>query len=321
MKRIDKSTMTVIRCAIPLVLSFLIVVGVVFVAVFRPSLGWFSYGDAPPLTGMTVITSCGDCDVLIERTTEYDKTKGTPPIERYPGVGALKEYIEDDGYDVDTETSTDNTMKLAFELQCELVRSDYDDYAEATIDTQYLMPGAYGTLTFYLRPYAGVTHLRKACTVSVAGFYALESAGDYTIRAVTSPSTLDLLKGHLLFFTERTGLTHETYQYDGLVEGSFVYDSSEHELCDEEGKTDCYKVTLYWEWPETYIDISRNMSTDLVTKKYPEELGTYIEEHSEYFFAINQASEDENERSEGYDDGDQKIGNQVHFLSAFLTIN
>ena len=90
MKKIDRSTLTVIRFAIPLCLSFLIVVGVLFTAVFHPSLGWFSIGVAPAVTGMQVVTSCDDCDILIVRATEYDKTKGDPPIERYPGVGALK---------------------------------------------------------------------------------------------------------------------------------------------------------------------------------------------------------------------------------------
>ena len=94
MKKIDRSTLTVIRCAIPLCLSFLIVVGVIFTAVFRPSLGWFAISPGVTTSGMVVVTSSDDCDVLIERGNEFDKTKTNgvnSPIERYPGVGALKE--------------------------------------------------------------------------------------------------------------------------------------------------------------------------------------------------------------------------------------
>lgn len=323
MKKIDRSTLTVIRCAIPLCLSFLIVVGVIFTAVFHPSLGWFAISPGVTTSGMVVVTSSDDCDVLIERGNEFDKTKTNgvnSPIERYPGVGALKEYIEDDGYDADTETSSANASKLAFEMVNELVRSEYDEYAEAMIDTRFLMPGAYGTVTFYLKPFAGVTRLQKTISVSVNGLYALETQSGYVISQVSSPSTLDLLKGHILFFTERTGATHEQYRYDGLVDGSFVFDSAEHELCDEVGKTDCYKIVLYWEWPETYLDISRNMSDNENTRKYPAELNDYISANPEFFFAINQASEDETDRSEGYDDGDQKIGSQVHYLSTIITI-
>ncbi len=319
MKKIDRSTLTVVRFAIPLALSFLIVLGVVFNAVFRPSLGWFAGGTNVRTTGMQVVAFSNNCEVLIERGSEYDLTKGTPPIERYPGAAAVKGYLEDDGYDVDTATTTTGETKLAFEMVNELVHSEYDEYAGAVIETRFLVPGAYGTVTFYLRPLADVTRLQKTISLSIDGLNFNESTGNY--EEVASQSTLDLLKGHILFFTERTGATREQYRYDGLVDGSFVFDSAEHELCDEPGKTDCYKVVLYWEWPETYLDISRNTSDAENTRKYPAELDDYILDHPEFFFAINQASEDETERSEGYDDGDQKIGNRVHYVVTFLTIS
>ena len=321
MKKIDRTTLTIIRCAIPLCLSFLIVFGVIFVAVLRPSLGWFSTADNLTATGMRVISHSENCEILVERATEYDKTKGTypiEPIERYPGIAALKTYLGADGFDATTATSTANAPKLAFELINELERNDVDDYVGGTVSTRYLMPGAYGTLSFYLRPINGATRVTKTFHLSLKGFYSVESEGNYTISSVSSGTTLDLLKGHVLFFTDRTGGSHEEYRYDGLVEDSFVYDTAEHELCGEVGKEGCYKITLYWEWPETYLDIARNMSTDLQTKKYPSELGDYITSYPWYFFAINQASPDETERSEGYDDGDQKIGNQVHFISVIL---
>lgn len=321
MKKIDRSTLTVVRYAIPLCLSFLTVFGILFSAVFLPSLGWFSSQTTVATTGMHVVAVTEDCDVLVERRSEYDRTKGSPPIERYPGIVALKEYHEDDGYDVDTATSTAETPKLAFEMVNELSHSEYDDYAGAQIDSRFLMPGSYGTVTFYLRPFAGVTRLRKSFSLTIDGLYAVETQNGYEICEVSSQSTLDLLKGHILFFTERTGATHEQYCYDGLVDRSFIFDSAEHELCDEVGKTDCYKVVLYWEWPETYLDISRNTSDAENTRKYPSELEDYVSENPEFFFAINQASEDETERSEGYDDGDQKIGNHVHFVSTILTIS
>ena len=146
------------------------------------------------------------------------------------------------------------------------------------------------------------------------------SRGD-EIRRVTSQGTLDLLRGHILFFTERSGADREHYEYDGLVEESFTFDTDGRSPIADGVLAGCYEVTLYWEWPETYIDISRRTSDNGNTRKYPAELGDYVSRNPQYFFAINQASEDEKERSEGYDDGDQKIGNQVHFVSASLTVN
>jgi len=320
MKKIDRSTLTIIRFAIPLCLSFLIVVGVIFTAVFHPSLGWFATSKGNMVSGMTVVTTAEDCELLIERPNEneFDSTKGSPPIERYPGIGALKTYFTQDGFDPTTETSTSNEPRLAFELVNELERSELDEELGEYINTRYLLPGAYGTLTFYLRPFPGVERVRKTFTLTLAGYYAVESEGNYVIHEVSSQTTLDLLKGHILFFTERTGNTHEEYRYDGLVDGSFLFDSNDHDLCEEVGKTDCYKITLYWEWPETYLDISRKLSSPGHADKYPAEVGAYITEHRTYFFAINQASNDETERSEGYDDGDQMIGSQVHYVSVLI---
>ena len=316
MKKIDRSTLTIIRFAIPLCLSFLIVVGVIFTAVFHPSLGWFATSKGTMVSGMTVVTTADDCELLVERPNEFDSTKGAPPIERYPGIGALKTYFTQDGFDPTTETSTSNEPRLAFELVNELERSELDEELGEVINTRYLLPGAYGTLTFYLRPLPGVERVRKTFTLTLAGYYAVESEGNYVIHEVSSQNTLDLLKGHILFFTERTGNTHEEYQYDGLVAGSFVYDTAEHEVYD--AQQNIYKITLYWEWPETYLDISRRTSTLETTRKYPKELTDYVTANARCFFAINQASNDETERSEGYDDGDQKIGSQVHYVSVLI---
>ena len=97
MKKIDRSTMTVIRFAIPLCLSFLIVVGVVLVAVLHPSLGWFSETENLMVGGMSVVTSTDDCDLLIDRGTEYDRMKGNnAPLNAIPlyyGISMLKTHL------------------------------------------------------------------------------------------------------------------------------------------------------------------------------------------------------------------------------------
>lgn len=321
MKKIDRSTLICVRFAIPLCLSFLILSAVVLTAVFHPSLGWFANNRSTVTTGIHVAVSCDDCDLIVVRANEYDKTKGTPPIERYPGIGKLKEYFEDDGYDVDDETSTSAAPKLAFEMVNELERSDFDEYAGGQVATRFLMPGAYGTLTFYLKPLEGIDRLQKTFGLSVEGFRTVTVDEEEEIREVSSSGTLELLKGHILFFTERTGADHEHFAYDGLVEESFVFDTYGRSPIADGELEGCYEVTLYWEWPETYLDISRRTSDGEHTRKYPAELGEYVSRHPEYFFAINRTSNDETELSEGYDDGDQKIGNQVHFISALITVN
>ena len=78
MKKIDQTTLKVIRCAIPLCLSFIIVFGVLVAAVFHPSLGWFSANRETNASGMSIRTKN---DQLIITTTESDVLSATAAEE------------------------------------------------------------------------------------------------------------------------------------------------------------------------------------------------------------------------------------------------
>lgn len=110
------------------------------------------------------------------------------------------------------------------------------------------------------------------------------------------------------------------YRYDGFIDGSFDYDTSAHVKCAETGKTDCYKIVLYWEWPLTYYDIAENISTTspVETKKYPAEVGPYLSTHKEYFFATVPNSNKADVLSDAYNDGDQTIGDGANCLVLYI---
>ena len=74
MKKIDASTLKVIRVSIPLCLSFLVVFGVLIAAVFFPSLGWFSSNRNVNASGMGVKT---ETRYLIITKTESDVLAAT----------------------------------------------------------------------------------------------------------------------------------------------------------------------------------------------------------------------------------------------------
>lgn len=74
MKKIDRTTAKVIRCAVPLCLSFLVAFGILFVAVLQPSLGWFSFNRQTTASGMSIRTKN---DQLIITTTESDVLAAT----------------------------------------------------------------------------------------------------------------------------------------------------------------------------------------------------------------------------------------------------
>ena len=74
MKKIDGTTLKIIRVSLPLCLSFLIVFGVLIAAVFFPSLGWFSSNRNVSSAGMSVKT---ETKFLIITKTEADVLAAT----------------------------------------------------------------------------------------------------------------------------------------------------------------------------------------------------------------------------------------------------
>lgn len=323
MKKATRQRAAIIRNAVFLLISFSVIVCSVAVGL-NLSWGWFAKSEGASSSGLQVVAKTGSYDILIERTTEYDRQKGSPAIPIYDRITELKTQLGSDGFSL-RDTNTNDSSLLAFELINEFEFTEYDDYIEDQITTRYLMPGAYGKLTFYIRPRSQAVNPSMTFSLDLGGFYGEETQSGFAIRRTESEDALTLLRGHLLFFTERDDHDHpehpENFVYGGLIEGgTFTYDTRLHSLCSEEGKTDCYEITLYWEWPETYFDISGNISTVQTTKKYPAALQTVIANHSDYFFATNRNSHIESELSEGYDDGDQKIGNNIQYVAAYVTL-
>lgn len=285
-------------------LGMIIVSGILLVLVGVCSFAWFARNEQVNNSGLEVAVRTDACEILIERTTTYDSGYSVITDADY-----VKDSLAADGYSL-TATSTASANLLAYELVNEY---RYEDKYN-------LMPGAYGTLSFYLRP-ASSSSFAVNFGLSLGGYVELyDNEGDTYLEEVSSDVVLDLLKGHIMFFTERTGATYANYRYDGLIDaGHFTFDSSAHSLCAEPGKTDCYKVTLYWEWPITYYDIIDDLSTESVTARFPEEVGDYLD-NAGYFFFGTPADATDDELSDAYNDGDQAIGNGTDCIVVYLAV-
>lgn len=143
MKKIDQTTAKVIRLAIPVCLSFLIVFGILFIAVFQPSLGWFSFNRKIGVTGSGVRVQN---DQLIVTKTEADVLAATVAAGdtlvsvTFPSTGA--EYVpatHDDDY-----TTYPNGLKYVSE------ESFIGFYSGVGTDTpEYLSAANTQTRTFY----------------------------------------------------------------------------------------------------------------------------------------------------------------------------
>ena len=292
--------------------TFMIVISGVLLAVAAfYSFAWFSAGGKTNVNNMQIAISTVNYDILVERTAEFDtESEGEPVYNYITGSGELKDKLTTAGYSL-SATDTGTSTKIAFEMV-----NEFTDEGK-----HYLMPGAYGTVTFYVRPAAGADRVRADLTLTLGGYAAVYEESNLVLQEVDSDQVINLLKGHIMFFTERTGADYAHYVYDGLIDtGRLVFDSDGKVLCSKPGKTDCYELVLYWEWPVYYSDITDNISTSdpAVTRRYPEEVGDYIESSPEYFFSSYSESYSQDRLSDFYNDADQIIGDWIDCLVLYV---
>lgn len=277
------------------------------------SYAWFSTDSRVGQSGTEITVSSGIIDFVIVRDLdpEYEKVDGEtgdPLYEGVTGENGLQAKLSQMNFSL-TATDTIAAPKLAYEL--------YNEYLFDGL--RNMQPGAYGTVTFYIRPKPDKDGETVTFSIERGCFANVIEDGDPVVTEVTNANVINLLRGHVLFFSERTGVGYANYVYDGLIDNTFEYDMSAHSKSTDPGKTDCYKVVLYWEWPEIYADIVNNISTEspAVTRRFPSELGTYLS-NGQYFFK-GAYSDDLESKSDAYNDGDQAIGDAADYFVLYIT--
>ena len=292
-----------------LISSLVLIIFIGLVLVFalwsaNRTVAWFASHDKVSATGMQVVMQGDTYDILIKRdANEYERTPFGNNV--YPGVSRIKAALTEKGLSsVPEDISVNEAGSLAYELVNEF---EFDH-------EYYLRPDSYGHLTFYIRPVSSGDHLTIDFGVDIGAYVE----GTTSMSPVTNALVNNLLQGHILVFEDRTGSTRENFIYSGLITDVFSFDSDDYTLIDDGDYAGCYEVTLYWEWPLSYWEILENIN-DGTTGRFPAELTDYIAAHKNYFFAINQNSTEIEELSDGYDDGDQNIGNKCDYLVVFLT--
>ena len=305
MRKIGKKISAIIKSDIFGRLGAMLIAAILLTLCGVCSFAWFSQNRRVDESGLQISVHTSDYDLLIERTTRYDAG-----YDVITGTGHTKDSLIADYFSL-TDTSSRTSPALAYELVNEYrYENKYD-----------MRPGSYGTLTFYLRPLTN-TPLSIHFSLGLGGYViTYDNENNESFDAVDSTVVLDLLKGHILFFTERTGADFEHYVYDGLIDdGTFTYNTSDNVLCSDVGKTDCYKIVLYWEWPITYYDIVDELSTDVITRRFPEETTDYLE-NTEYFFLSVPDGANLTQMSDAYNDADQAIGTGVDCIVAYVSTN
>ena len=274
------------------------------------SLGWFASNNNTTANGMQVVVATDTYDILVDRSLGilYDPAAtDAESQELYPNLDALMTELSNNGYDLARE----DALQLGIELR--------NDLSSAS-GGHNLFPGSYGTATFFIRPHDPLDTSTITFSLRLTGYRDQYDAENHlSIVPATNATALNMLHGHILLFASRTGADHNHYQYDGLLsngELAFTMNGGAGFVSGE----NYYEVTIYWEWPVTYDDITENTSTTspAVTKKYPAALTDYVSGHPQYFFASGASAVTSGQEIDSYNDGDQLIGDNIKFVAVFI---
>lgn len=168
-------------------------------------------------------------------------------------------------------------------------------------------------------------------------------------------AAIDLLKGHILFFMDRELIagTTEYHYMDHLTTGTFTYSTADHTPITDVGDgRDHYRIEVYWIWPSTYSQIvfeegdARLFGTHALFADDPavpdpldpsdrqqmidfmEVYGSIADGDVKYFFHNCSLDFDQDEKSnkyieysDGYNNADQLIGDNVHYIVAAVSVD
>lgn len=256
--------------------------------------------------------------------------------------------INSDGKMIDASDDTDNTENYYV---------GFTNLAWRLDDDVTLMPGASGSMTFYIIP-------RKENLTSANLTFTLKAYEDDTktgVAAVSKDNQLqNLVMGHILFFRNRDA----DGSYAGWIapdeNGSYLMANSEYSFTvTPENKTTFekdkpYRVTLYWIWPNyirnyIYTNQNRSLFTNPDNNDY-QKLITFLnnenfqnnkaEQKFSKMFYVKQDSDAAsaakpvsgnidsnitdavlNECNEAYNNADQYIGENARYLYVDVTVD
>lgn len=286
------------------------------VAIFA-CLAWFAANNRVSATGSTIgakaerytLTAAGEGEAGAH-TGYYERTDDDAVI----GTGK-----EDASGKVDPrlDISDAMTVTLASNLNNETAGSLY--------------PGARGQISFTVKPLAsdlnGVT-INLSRVLKVKGNIYKEADGNLSNDAGT---LLNLVKGHLLFFTGC-----ENGYYSGRVEdGKITIPKSK--FCIDEKTTNptdqSVPVTLYWVWPEYFqnfvltgnTNYYKNLFAAEDAEGYADLKADVKENKANYFYGASSAAADTDPYTDMdaysalYNNADEKIGNEVISIQLRIT--
>ncbi|MBQ7624759.1 MAG: hypothetical protein IJS65_05760 [Clostridia bacterium] len=209
--------------------SILLVISVAVVLIAAFSLAWFAFNNSVVSGALTVNLN----------DTYFDLGVQTTAGARTTPVGATPLSVLDSLLTRSYSSTALETSNGQGDVICALLTSDGNP----------IRPGSEGTLVFRVLPKAGgltfiatgeYSGIKKVVDVehSTITYEFMDPAND-----ADDALALELLKGHLLFFTSSTYSASNRVDID---DGFYITGATD--------TTEEYLVTLYWTWPRVYDD-------------------------------------------------------------------
>jgi len=204
-----------------------------------------------------------------------------------------------------------------------------------------IKPGTYGKISFRLYPNQS---LRAAFDYRIFAFTVQYNSAGQEIEnsfALQDDTTINqLLNGHILLFTDRTGNETNGYQYNGLVTSAADF-HRKTTVMTYAASSEGQEIELFWVWPETLAQVI--LSADNVNLRgrktiATSELRNYFHEHPEYFLLncpiadlnvlkVTNANVEEiidesySKYSKMYNEADQSIGTSVNYILLDMNVD
>ena len=184
-----------------------------------------------------------------------------------------------------------------------------------------LVPGSFGSTTFYIVPNDPDTDLTVELEINTYGLKQFGENDPMRLSRVectgaereTYDAVDDLLDGHILFFAEKDSAYHQL-----LPDGKMCYNTSEHrgEL-NENGE---YEITVYWIWTEYYNQLIDTEAEDALFDNSQDsiEMAEYIKQHENRFFYKKNENDD---LSDQYNNSDYLIHQNTDYIGFEIIAN
>ena len=317
-RRLEKAQMCMLRRRFISLIFLIVLIVLMIVILFNHAFGWFFITNDLHAEHMEITTDFDTFEVAVSGGQ----------VSPYAIDSPLAAYLRtNEG--IEKANSTDITNGPV-SILCNFVNEN--PYEEGSAD---IGPGSYGVISFDIVAKGSYSGSFNITLDTLA--YGISGGSPQAVAAADEDVLYPLISGHILLFESRgSRASGGYYYYDRIEDDRLFYDVSDHSpTVLSDGRH--YTVNIYWIWPATFAQFALaednpKLHLNSVFHSESERLDMldYISDNRSRFFrnlspAVDfTASGFEDtyfvELSDGYNNGDQFIGEKSHFVILRATV-